>query len=171
MVEGGCGLTDKGEDDEEDVEAEASAGGGEEVRDGADLDDDCGDDGGEEQLEGENDVDLADERPAQLGALLHPRVELARAAPGGGARCPRLDVEALLVPEHSGASADGNGGGEGLLLSLSLREVGRVVLALGLHEWERRRGEGKGETRERVNGVEEEERGASFLDTGDRRAS
>lgn len=121
MVEGG--LTDEGEDDEEDVEAEPGVGGGEEVRDGADLDDDGGDDGGEEQLEGEDDVDLADERPAQLRALLHPRVELPRAprAGGGAARGPRLDVDALLVPEHPGASssADDDGGGEELLLSLS----------------------------------------------------
>jgi len=116
MVE--VGLTDEGEDDEEDVESEPGVGGGEEVRDGADLDDDGGDDGGEEQLEGEDDVDLADERPAQLGALLHPRVELARAAARGGGG-PRLDVDALLVPEHPGACSSADDHGEGLLLLLS----------------------------------------------------
>jgi hypothetical protein len=89
-------LTDEGQDDEEDVEAESRAGGGEEVRDGADLDDDGGNGGGEQQLEREDDVDLADERPAHLGRLLHPRVQ--RAGPRRGR--PRLEVAVLLVAEH-----------------------------------------------------------------------
>ena len=55
--------------------------------DGADLDDD----GGEEELQGEDDVDLPDERPAQLGALRHPGVQRPRRRRGG----PRLDVAAL----------------------------------------------------------------------------
>jgi hypothetical protein len=117
-----AGLTDEGQDDEEDVEPESRARGGEEVRDGADLDDDRGDGGREEQLEREDDVDLADERPAQLGALLHPRVQRPLLPRGAGG--PRLEVAALLVPErrrHLGAAEDDDYERLSLSLSLSLR--------------------------------------------------
>ena len=42
---GSCGLTDEGQDDEEDVERDPGVGGDEELGDGGHLDDEAGDDG------------------------------------------------------------------------------------------------------------------------------
>jgi len=90
---GRAGLTDEGQDDEEDVERDPGVGGDEEVGDGGHLDDEAGDGGRHGELDGEDDVDLADERPPQLGALRHPRVQ--QRGPAG------LEVRVRLPePEH-----------------------------------------------------------------------
>lgn len=67
--------TDEGKNEEKDVKREAAVGGDEEVRDRSDRDDNSGDGGGECQLDGQDGVDLADECPAQIGALHHARIQ------------------------------------------------------------------------------------------------
>lgn len=70
------------------VESEAGAGGGEEDRDRRNLNDGGSDGDRDEQLDGDDGIDLADERPTELGALQHHRVER---------RLSRLQIM-LLVP-------------------------------------------------------------------------
>lgn len=72
--------TDEGEDNEEDVETEAGAGGDEELGDGADGDNDGGDGHGEQHLDGQDRVDLPDECPSQLWRLHHRRIQRPHAA-------------------------------------------------------------------------------------------
>ena len=62
------------------------------------LDDESRDGGVHGELERQDDVDLPDERPAQLRALRHPGVQRSRRRRGSAAGGPRLDVAALLVP-------------------------------------------------------------------------
>lgn len=70
------------------VESEAGAGGGKEDRDRRNLNDGGSDGDRDEQLDGDDGIDLADERPTELGALQHHRVER---------RLSRLQIM-LLVP-------------------------------------------------------------------------
>ena len=80
-----CVLTYEREDDEEDVEAESAGRGDEEERDGADVHDDGGDGDGEQHLDGQDAVDLADEGPPQARVLQHHWVQRPR-------RLPRLRI-------------------------------------------------------------------------------
>lgn len=57
------------------VESEADAGGGEENRNRMNGDDGGGDGDSDEKLDGDDGIDLSDERPTELGALHHHRVE------------------------------------------------------------------------------------------------
>ena len=70
--------TNKGHQDENDVDGQASAGGGEEDRDRAEGGYEGGDADGEQQLDGKYGVDLADEGPPELRALQHHRVQRLR---------------------------------------------------------------------------------------------
>lgn len=72
------GRTNKRDEDKDDVESEAGAGGGEEGGDGANGDDDGADGDGGEQLDGDDGVDFSDEGPPQFGALEHHRVQRPR---------------------------------------------------------------------------------------------
>ncbi len=83
--------TDEGQEEEEDVEGESGVGGDEELRDAADLDDEGRHGRRHRELHGEDDVDLVDERPPQVGALHHPRVQRLRRAAG---------LEIMPLPEH-----------------------------------------------------------------------
>lgn len=62
--------------EEDDVENEASGGCDEEDGDWADKDDDGGNSNGEEQLKGEDRVNLANECPPELRTLQHRWVQL-----------------------------------------------------------------------------------------------
>lgn len=57
------------------VESKAGAGGGEEDRNRMNRDDGGGDGDCDEQLDGDDGIDLSDERPSELRALQHHRVE------------------------------------------------------------------------------------------------
>ncbi|RZS02463.1 hypothetical protein BHM03_00032523 [Ensete ventricosum] len=72
--------TDEWQDDEKDVEAQSCTGGDEEVGDGFNRDDDGSHGRGQRQLDGENRVDLSDERPPEIRALYHARVQRTRSA-------------------------------------------------------------------------------------------
>jgi len=70
----------KGNKNEDDVESQSGAGGGEEDTDWADGDDDGADDDGYEQLDGDYGVHFSDERPPQFRALEHHRIQRPRTA-------------------------------------------------------------------------------------------
>lgn len=73
-------YTDEWQDDEKDVEAQSGTGGDEEVGDGFDRDDDGGHGRRQRQLDGEDHVDLPDERPPEIRALDHARIQRTRSA-------------------------------------------------------------------------------------------
>lgn len=82
------GITNQRSEDEKDVEGEAGAGGGEEDGYRVNFNDGGGHGDCDEELDGDDRIDLTDERPSELGALHHHRVQR---------RLSRLQI-ILLVP-------------------------------------------------------------------------